>query len=288
MEMPAFFLTGEGPRSGEPRRVAYGRILTAHPQFARATVNYLWKELFGLGIVEPADSFDLLRQDPATLAAGATLQPTHPQLLAQLASAFTSSGYNLRTILRLMVMANAYQLSSTYDSTWSETYIPYQARHLPRRLMAEEMLDAIFTATNVGATLSITGSTGVTKAMQLPDPTEGGGTYRTMLNNFGRGNRDDQQRTNDSSIVQALTVLNDRIVTDRVKATAKGSTVQTLLAATKDTGVIADGLYLVSLGRYPAADERIAAIAYLGSGDLTKKTEDLQYSLLNRIEFLFN
>src|SRR5258707_460622 len=99
---PAFFLTGEGPRDGEPRRVAYGRILTAHPQFARATVNYLWKGLFGLGLVEPADSFDLLRQYPATLAAGATLHPTHPQLLAQLASAFTSSGYNLRTILRVM------------------------------------------------------------------------------------------------------------------------------------------------------------------------------------------
>ena len=59
---PAFFLTGEGPRDGETRRAAYARMLTAHPQFARAAVNYLWKELFGLAIVEPADSFDLLRQ----------------------------------------------------------------------------------------------------------------------------------------------------------------------------------------------------------------------------------
>ncbi len=287
-ELPAFFLTGEGPRDGEPRRVAYGRILTAHPQFARATVNYLWKQLFGLGIVEPADSFDLLRQDPTTLAAGATLQPTHPQRLNQLANSFSSHGYNLRAILRVMVTSNAYQLASTYDGTWSETYTPYQARHLPRRLMAEEMLDAIFKATNVNAMLSVTGSAAVTKAMQLPDPTEGGGTYRTLLNNFGRGNRDDQQRSNDGSIVQALALLNDRTVTDRTKSTAKGSTVQTLLAATKDPGAITEGLYLAALGRYPSAAERIAAIAYLGSGDLTKKTEDLQFSLLNRLEFLFN
>src|SRR5438132_36831 len=106
---PAFFLGGETPRAGEPRRIAYGRILTANPQFARAAVNYLWKEMFGFGLVEPVDSFDLNRQDPATLANGATLQPTHPQLLTQLANAFVSSKFDLRGILKLMVSSNAYQ-----------------------------------------------------------------------------------------------------------------------------------------------------------------------------------
>jgi hypothetical protein len=187
-----------------------------------------------------------------------------------------------------MVSSNAYQLSSTYDGAWSETYTPYYARHLPRRLMAEMLLDAIFKSTNVGAMLSVTGSPAVTKAMQLPDPGEGGGTYRTLLNNFGRGNRDDEPRTNDSSIVQALALLNDRIVTDRVKATAATSTVHNLLASTKDPGTIVDSLYLATLGRFATSAERNAGIAYLGSGDLTKKTEDLQYSLLNRLEYLFN
>lgn len=285
---PAFFLSGETPRDSEPRRVAYARILTAHPQFSRAAVNYLWKQLFGLGIVEPVDSFDLLRQDPASLAPGASLQPTHPQLLTKLATSFSGSGYNLRTLLKLMVSSNAYQLSSSYTGTWSETYTPYYARHLPRRLMAEMMLDAIFKATNVNATMSVTGSAGVMKAVLLPDTTEGGGSYRTLLNNFGRGNRDDQPRTNDSSIVQALALLNDRIVTDRVKATATNSTVKNLLAASKDPATLVQGLYLATLCRYPTAAERIAGVTYLGSGDLTKKTEDLQYSLLNRLEFLFD
>ncbi|HKO56210.1 MAG TPA: DUF1549 domain-containing protein, partial [Thermoanaerobaculia bacterium] len=40
---PAFFLTGEQPQPGELRRQALGRMLTAHPQFARASVNYIWK-----------------------------------------------------------------------------------------------------------------------------------------------------------------------------------------------------------------------------------------------------
>src|SRR5205814_4875885 len=118
---PAFFLTKEVPAAGETRRAAYGRMLTADPQFARATANYLWKELFGLGIVEPADSFDLLRQDPATLLPGATVQPTHPALITQLATSFQTSGYSLRAILKTMVQSNAYQLASRYDAgTWSE------------------------------------------------------------------------------------------------------------------------------------------------------------------------
>ena len=33
--------------------------------------------------------------------------------------------------------------------------------------------------------------------------------------------------------------------------------------------------------------ERAAGIEQLGSGDLTKKTEDLQFALVNKLEFLF-
>ena len=285
---PAFFLTKETPASGEARRAAYGRILTAHPQFARATVNYLWKQLFGLGIVEPVDSFDLNRQDPTTLAQGATLQPTHPELLTQLASAFVANHFDLRATLRLMVSSNAYQLSSRYTpGGWNEAWVPYYARHYPRRLMAEEVVDAIIRATNTSLSIAIGSSTPVTKAMQLPDTTEGGGV-RNFLNGFGRGNRDDQARSADSSIVQALSLMNDRTVTDRIKATTTGSTVATTLQATKDAAAIADALYLATLSRYPTPAERSAAITVLRSGDINRKSEDLQFALLNKLEFLFN
>ena len=285
---PAFFLTKETPASGETRRAAYGRMLTAHPQFARASVNYLWKELFGLGIVEPADSFDLLRQDAATLLPGATLQPTHPALLNQLASAFQANHFDIRATLKLMVSSNAYQLSSRYTAgTWNESWVPYHARHYPRRLMAEEMVDAIAKATNSVLSFPVAALAPISKAVLLPDPTEGTAAFRTFMNNFGRGNRDDQPRSADSSIVQALSLMNDRIVTDRIKGVGT-STVANALAASKDPGTIADTLYLTTLGRYPSFSERSAAITYLTSGDLTRKSEDLQFALLNKLEFLFN
>jgi hypothetical protein len=285
---PAFFLSGEEPQAGETRRQAFARMLTAHPQFARATVNYIWKEVFGIGIVEPADSFDLQRQDAATLPPGAALQPTHPELLNQLADSFRQNNYNLRELLRLIVSSNAYQLSSRYTpGKWNESWTPYYARHYPRRLMAEEVLDAIFRATNVGAVIPVSSGGTVTKAMQLPDPFEGA-SFRAFLNNFGRGNRDDDERSYDSSIVQALALMNDRVVTSRVNATTNNSLVKTLVTKPESPEAIAEALYLATLSRYPTAAEKAAAVAHLNSGALTRKTEDLQFALLNRIEFLFN
>ena len=284
---PAFILTGETPVPGETRRAAYGRILTKDPQFARATVNYIWKEMFGLGIVEPVDSFDLARQDPANLPAGLTLQPTHPELLTQLADAFVASGYDIRALLRLIASSSTYQLSSRYFGEWNETWTPYYARHYPRRLMAEQLLDSIIVATGVEFSQTITGLPTINRAMKFPDTLEGG-NLRNFLNAFGRGNRDDQRRSPDSSIIQALALMNDRVVTDRIKSTNPNTTVARTLQQTKDPGAITEALYVATLSRYPTAAEKAAGVAYLSSGTLSAKTEDLQYMLLNKLEFMFN
>src|SRR5207245_2139742 len=61
---PRFLLTREQPRPGENLREAYARLLTDHIQFAKATVNLIWAELLGVGIVDPPFSsrFDAERQ----------------------------------------------------------------------------------------------------------------------------------------------------------------------------------------------------------------------------------
>lgn len=288
---PAFFMTGEAPRAGEPWRNAYGRILTAHPQFAIATVNYLWKELFALGIVEPANNIDPARLDPNNLPAGQTLQPNHPNLLTLLANDFTTGHYDIKSLLRTMVLSNAYQLSSKYTaSAWNETWTPYYARHIPRRLMAESLLDAVAKATSVPITYAISGAGTTTSAMKLPDTLEvRNNVYGRFMDEFGRGNRDDQPRANDSSIAQALSLMNDNtVVVNRVRRATANSTVAKALAASTDPNVITDQLYLTTLSRYPSATEKQQAVAYLKSGTLATKTEDLQWVLLNSLEFLFD
>ncbi len=288
---PLFFLTGEGPRPGEPMRDAYGRLLTAHPQFARAAVNYLWKEMFGLGIVEPVNNFDLNRLDPNTLASGQTLQPTNAALLTDLTNTFIADKYDLRAILRTIANSSSYQLATAYTpGTWNEQWTTYFARHLPHRLMAEATLDAIAKATSVPITYTVNGLGTVTSAMKLPDTTEPrANVYGRFLDELGRGNRDDQMRTNDTSIAQALSLMNDgTIVVNRVHKNTANSTVAKTLASTSDPGTIVDQIYLATLSRKPTTTERLTSISYLLAGNLQQRTEDLQWTLLNSLEFLFD
>jgi hypothetical protein len=239
--------------------------------------------MFGLGIIEPTNNID-----PNKLST----QATHPALLEQLTTEFINDKYDLRRLLRTMAVSNSYQLSARYSATqWNEAWTPYFARHLPHRLMAEELLDAVTSATSVPVnyTVSPAGTAPVQAAMQLPDPLEGGGNQGRFLDNFGRGNRDDEPRETDSSIVQALAMMNDgTMIIPRIRRTNSATTVAKALAASNDPAVIADTLYLATLSRYPTDTERATAVAYLKSGTLGQKTEDLQWALLNSLEFLFD
>jgi hypothetical protein len=279
---PAFILTGAQPNTNENYRDAYARLLTADRQFARAAVNYLWKEMYGLGIVEPVNSFDLIKL---------STQATHPDLLEELTTTFISSNYNLRTLLKTMAMSSTYQLSSAYvGEPWNEAWVPYYARRYPRRMMSEMLLDAVTKATSVPLPITVQGLGPVTRAMQLPDPLEPGARQPTglFLNGFGRGDRDDVFRTNESSMSQALSMMNDSIVTTRVRRATANSTVAKVTASTTDPGSVADQLYLATLSRKPTAAERQAAIDYLRAGTLATRAEDLQFTLINSLEFLFN
>ncbi|HYR29517.1 MAG TPA: DUF1553 domain-containing protein, partial [Thermoanaerobaculia bacterium] len=158
-----------------------------------------------------------------------------------------------------------------------------------RRMHAEVALDAIMTATNVPQTYPVQGLPAVNKALQLPDPYEGGRRTAAgrFLDSFGRGNRDDVMRTNDSAISQALALMNESLITTRVKRATRGSTVERVLTTTTDPGSIVDQLYLATLSRKPTAAEREASVGFLAGGNLTDRTEDLQFILLNTLEFVF-
>lgn len=286
---PVYFNGGK-PNEGESWRAAFGRLLTEDRQFARAAVNYIWKEMFGLGIVEPVDGFDLARLSPP---AGLEPQATHPALLEALTDHFIGSGYDLRALIRTMAQSSTYQLSSRYDAgTWSEAWTEYFARHYPRRLMAEVLLDAIHQATGRTVDINIVDLGRITRAIQAPDPfsivqSRGAAPYATFLADFGQGNRDTTMRSNSPSLIQTLTMMNDPMVLRGTKRT-QATHVQIILRETRDPFAITNRLYLATLGRYPTNEERNIAVAFLEGGNVEDRTEDLQYALLNKLEFLFN
>lgn len=298
---PRYIFTNESPAPNETYRAGFARILTKDRQFARATVNYLWKHFFNMGIVEPADNFDLARLDPNNPPPDPfTVQPTHPALLERLTDELIANNYDLQHIMRLITQSSTYQLSSRYNGTWKAEYVPFFARKFVRRLDAEEMHDAITVATNIFPNYQVFGfSTPIQFAMQLPDTVEPANRRdrgandatavigRTFLNTFDRGNRDDLPRSSTPTISQSLSLMNSPFVNARINATNATSTLGRLLAADSQDQKLVEDLFLTVLSRYPNKSEMNQAINML-KPNRAQGAEDLMWVLLNKIDFTFN
>ena len=291
---PTFILTGEKADLSKPLRPQFARMLTTDPQFARATVNLIWKQFFGLGIVDPVDSFDLARQDPkATLPAPWTRQPTNTELLDALARDFATHRFSLKQLMRTIARSSAYQLSSRFDGEWKESYTPYFARHFVKLLTAEQIHDAISQATQVFGNYRrkdyvydtpIAPARFWTEAASPEDINNG--EAKNFLRTFGQANREQFDRQSVGSILQAMTLMNSPFVTRRVTA-ANGSLVDQLVKSAKSSAEIVDELYLATLSRYPLAQEKQIAIEWLEK-DRKQGAEDLHWGLLNKLDFVFN
>jgi hypothetical protein len=284
---PVYIFNGDKPAAGENYRDALAREVTSDFQFSRASVNYVWAEFFGRGIVDPPNQFDLARLDPANPPPDPwTLQPSNPQLLNDLAHAFADGGYTLKGLMRLMVTSETYQLSSRYDGQWNPAWEPLFARKLVRRLWGEEVMDALAQTSGLAATYNIADLGKVSWAMQSPEPLAIGGNF---LTSFLPGNRDDQARRGDGAVQQALNLMNDPFVMGRTRATGTGANASLAARALQGSNEQAvNTLYLTVLSRYPSDTEKSAAIASLGSGNRTQKAEDLLWSLYNKVDFVFN
>jgi hypothetical protein len=304
---PKFLLTDEMARAGQDPREELARMLTANPQFARATVNLFWSKLMGVGFVEPWDEFDLARQDPKNLPKGWDVQPSHPELLDQMAAYFRKNNYSLHKLLSAICNSNAYQLSARFPGEWKDSYTKYYARKFVRMLGAEELHDAIASATErpgsfggrrrrpaaatAGAQAAVVNNDDpppqapVTRAMQVtvPNPT---GELKSFLQAFGQANRGTPARPPQPSPLQPIMLIRSSVVNDRVLA-ANDSRVQRLLDTYKDNGKVVDELFLGTLSREPLPDERLYAVSEL---DKNRKegAQNVQWALLNLVEFLYN
>ncbi len=289
---PRFIFGGGGLNAGENRRQAFARLLTAEKQFARATVNYIWEKLMIEALVSPSNSFDPARVDPAAqLPSGWTLQPANAELLEALTVDFIQSNYNLRALIGKITKSSAYQLSAQYPGTWGLAMVPYYARKYVRRLDAEELHDAVIKATGIGVAYQMRDSLGantyiVNWAMQLRDTT--GGT-NDFLNSFLRGDRDAIVRSQDSTLLQSLNLMNNSFVMGRVHQNNANSTVAKLMANTALTSQdIINQLYLTTLSRNPTTAEVNTLLSSFTTLGRREATESLQWVLLNKVDFIYN
>ena len=128
--LPAAFLPASD--AGEVTRLTLAKWLVdgRHPLTARVIVNRIWEELFGIGLVESSENFGVQAE-----------WPSHPELLDWLAVDFVESGWDMKTLVRKIVLSASYQQSDHVDALRLER--DPQNRLLsrgPRQRLSAEMI----------------------------------------------------------------------------------------------------------------------------------------------------
>ena len=268
--IPASFLGGDKPdwkKTPSPRE-ALATWLTSkeNPYFAKAAVNRVWSQFFGVGIVDPVDDL------------GSDHLPSHPELIDTLADQFVAHDFDLKYLVRAVTSSRAYQLSSAGGSPSQDAYRLFD-RMAVRGLTPIQLYD------------SLTRATGVRREPQQQGFNFNPGSLRNeFLERFA--NQDERPTERQTSILQALTLMNGRLVTD---GTSIGSG-KTLSAISDsfflDTPGKVELLYLATLSRRPTPEEVARAVPYLEKGGTSlnpkKALADVFWSLLGSAEFVLN
>lgn len=271
------FLGAEAPAiaEGQDRRAVLAEWIVSpkNPYFAKATVNRIWHQYFGTGIVEPYDDFR------------STNRPSNSQLLDGLADFFIASGFRLKPLHRLILNSRTYQLSSKSESPGPLDATLF-ARYMPRRLQAEVLLDVLGQVTGVPHAFEGYPAGTSAKDIYVPD----GPDY--FLVTFGLPRRDIlKERVQSPTLSQALHLMNGESVRDKVEA--QDNILGELLGQDLDDTQVVAGIYERSYARPPTEADLSRITGFLATERTAGRSrrrafENVLWAVLNSKEFQLN
>ena len=247
--------------SGEPRVPKFSRrekfvdeIVRHHPRISRAMVNRVWALLMGRGLVHPYDEMDSMHP------------PSHPELLDWLASGFEYSGFDVRRLIRNIVLCEAYQLSSVRPNGVEDpaTF----AWYLERPLTAEQLARSTQIALQHG-------------------------NFRNdhaLTKQFRQKFKDVLPKQYVATVADALYLSNNENLSAFIHQSAKREGLLRDLNDAKTDTLRAEIASLAIFGRKPTKEETDSIVNYLKKREsgLPIALEQIVWAMLTSAEFRFN
>ena len=255
------------------RRLMLAMWLTApdNPWFARNLANRAWAHFMGRGLVEPVDDVRL------------TNPPSNPELLNALAQHLIDYKFDFQELIRFITASQAYQRSNQVNETNEHDEQNY-SRFTFKPLDSEVLFDAVCQVT--GAAEKFHGVPVGPRAIQLWDSE----VPHDFLKLFGRPTRAtacECERVSEPNVSQVLHAFNSPRI--QQKLSYADGLIAKLVRQSSSNKVLVEELYLTYFARYPSDDESKTAVTYLAQqSDRRQAAEDIAWSMLNSLEFLFN
>ena len=275
-------VTPIGPKEDGRKALADWLTRKDNPFLARATVNRVWSQLFGRGIIDPVD--DIRSSNP----------PSNPALLDALVKDFLAHDFDVRHLIRTICTSRTYQRSARTNRTNADDRINF-SHAVPRRLGAEQLLDTVARITGVresyraripgqpSVALPVTGA----RAAGVPDRS----LTTELLDLFGRPRGESTcscERSDEANLGHALQLIAGRNVLDRISAPA-GKIAQLVRTPKLSDEQLCEELYLRVLCRLPTPKEKSIIGKHLaGKPNRLEAAQDVVWALINSRAFLFN
>jgi hypothetical protein len=267
----ARFLDGSEPAwtaDSESRQVLAEWVTSPeNAYFARAAVNRLWANHFGIGLVDPVD--DISSNNP----------PSHPEVLDLLASEFAAHDFDVKFIIRVITATQAYGLTSRQTHASQQTPRMF-ARMAVKGLTPEQIFDSIAQAT------------GYQQPFDPEQPLNFNNDERRQMFIEMFANSSDAPTERQSTILQALSLMNGEFVADATDVSESRTLAAVAESPFLDVPQKVEALFLATLSRPPTAAESEQFSKYVAAGGSTDDPHtalgDVFWALLNNSEFLMN
>lgn len=282
------------PAKDETRlREELAEFVVADPSFARNLVNRLWARSFGEALVEPVD--DALGNEAAA---------SHPALLGALAGFAHEARFDLRSIVRALVLTRAWERGSLLEAGDAKPAPRRFTRAIPRLLDVDQVYLSVRRCS--GIDVRVTDGPvdeSVAPAMELPPSRGMLPTFRRPMNALQPGVGSKPQLADPEQADRAGRIFVDRAI-PALLGGAPGTTLHSLVrqnctssacraAATRlaakcgggFTDELLDETWLTFLARHPTKEEAAAARELVVDGATEPALNDLIWTLLNSAEF---